>query len=1201
MMKRRIASICLALALCLSLLPGTALAAGETYLALGDSITTGYAPGNTTVGSPFADQVAAALGYTLDNQAAVGETSGTLNNKLTNLSSSISNASLITITIGGNDLMNALYNYLAEEWNAGHEGDSKTAQDIQTMLTSINTSDPASLMDLYTLVGYLGGFAESEQATEALGTFGTNLASIVTAIKAQNSNATILVATQYNPYYALAKSAEGTAFADTASQISNAFETGVAALNGAIKMVASAGSCQVVDVYTAFRSAVDGDPSVNPCNASMATLDFHPNQAGHDRIAQAVVQALAVPVAGAVASIGEKGYPTLEAALLAAGDGDTIVMRQSVELTQGVDVGREVTLDLNGCTITNAQSWTGSDYLVAVKRGGRLTINDSSSPSTGQIITQGSDVLCAVKMTVKGEAATGDLAGLTVNGGTISGYQYGIAGNGNRHDTYVKIYGGSIQSQATYDPDNNIDSIAIYQPQDGTLSIYGGTISSPNTAIEIRAGILEVYDGTIQGGSGAPAVNPNGNGGTTSNTGIAVAQHTTGQEIDVMVYSGTISGGAAVYESNPQNQDGSAPVTVWLQDAVLTGDLISSGFGDTTVTGVAVNGGVDFSGSGTLLVQGGTINGGVTNHAAGALTILDSTVTGQIQGSSAEATNIDNSTVNGQLINGQFPQGAIARVGAVYFTTLTGALTEAKSTGNSIYLFGEAALAESIEGTHLYVQPGARLTMDNLTFVTADGGDLNIEAGGSLVIAGKPFVGSGEDAQVRLTRGMVSINTNQYSKDTSIVFTYDAAAEIPAGQELVLPYDVSIYSSTLTVKGKLTVDNGRSLAFLTGSQLEVASGGILRVNAQGTVTSEAGTISNSGVIALMQEGEKQAAVTAPIALGSGGAVYSQFDAQGLTIQNAQAQALDPAQAVEGVASSTETGDLVPTFGYRYSYYVPSSSGGGGGSSSTTYPTAVESAANGAVEVSPKNASKNDTVTITLTPDEGYELASLTVTDASGNVLEVTSQGDGRYTFSMPASKVTVEAVFAQIPPEPPPFTDVGEDTWFAGAVRYVYEQGLMAGYGDSLFGPGDELSRAQLCQILYNLESQPAADGGSFMDVASGAWYADAVNWAAEQNIVGGYGNGQFGPEDNITREQLAAILYRYAQMKGYDVSVGEDTNILSYSDALGISEWATPAMQWACGAGILEGSAGRLNPQGDATRAEVAARRMRFCPQYSA
>lgn len=118
----------------------------------------------------------------------------------------------------------------------------------------------------------------------------------------------------------------------------------------------------------------------------------------------------------------------------------------------------------------------------------------------------------------------------------------------------------------------------------------------------------------------------------------------------------------------------------------------------------------------------------------------------------------------------------------------------------------------------------------------------------------------------------------------------------------------------------------------------------------------------------------------------------------------------------------------------------------------------------------------------------------------------------------------------------------------------------------------------------------------SFNDVAEGQWYTEAVRWAASEEIVGGYGDGSFRPEDAVSREEMAAIFYRYAQHKGYDVSVGEDTNILSYADAAMISEYAIPAMQWACGAGVLEGNGQLLTPQADTPRCQAAAVLMRFC-----
>ena len=155
----------------------------------------------------------------------------------------------------------------------------------------------------------------------------------------------------------------------------------------------------------------------------------------------------------------------------------------------------------------------------------------------------------------------------------------------------------------------------------------------------------------------------------------------------------------------------------------------------------------------------------------------------------------------------------------------------------------------------------------------------------------------------------------------------------------------------------------------------------------------------------------------------------------------------------------------------------------------------------------------------------------------------------------------------------------------------------MTGTGDTTFAPDVTTSRSMIAAILWRQAGSPAAnDAVDFSDVAQGQWYSEAVRWAASEGIVGGYGDGAFGTDDPITREQLAVMLYRFAQHQGYDVSVGEDTNILSYTDAQEISEYAVPALQWACGAGILQGDGAALSPQGQTTRAEAAAMLMRFC-----
>lgn len=285
----------------------------------------------------------------------------------------------------------------------------------------------------------------------------------------------------------------------------------------------------------------------------------------------------------------------------------------------------------------------------------------------------------------------------------------------------------------------------------------------------------------------------------------------------------------------------------------------------------------------------------------------------------------------------------------------------------------------------------------------------------------------------------------------------------------------------------------------------------------------------------------------------------------------------------------------------FSYTKPSSGGSSGGSSSgkTTYKVTTSAVNNGGVNASPSSAEKGATITITLSPDKGYKLDKLTVTDGSGKTVSTVKKSDTVYTFTMPASavKVGVSYVKATETPSKTKFNDVSANDWFASAVDYVTGKGMMNGTADNTFSPKANTTRGMVVTVLYRLENQPSTSAASFMDVASGAYYANAVAWANANGIVSGYGSGKFGPNDKVTREQLAAILYRYAQYKKYDVSVGEDTNILSYNDAQSISSYAIPAIQWACGAGVVTGKSGsKLDPKGNATRAEVAAMLMRFC-----
>ena len=183
-----------------------------------------------------------------------------------------------------------------------------------------------------------------------------------------------------------------------------------------------------------------------------------------------------------------------------------------------------------------------------------------------------------------------------------------------------------------------------------------------------------------------------------------------------------------------------------------------------------------------------------------------------------------------------------------------------------------------------------------------------------------------------------------------------------------------------------------------------------------------------------------------------------------------------------------------------------------------------------------------------------------------------------------------------------PFTDVPEGYWAYDAIQYVYGEGLMAGTSGSAFSPEGTTTRGQIVTILWRLSGSPVVNYRmDFSDVDPAAYYGEAIRWATSEGIVGGYGGGVFGPNDPITREQLATMLWRYAQTEGYDVSVGEDTNILSYTDAFDVAEYAISAMQWACGAGVINGTGdgSTLTPQGQATRAQAAVMLQRFCEKY--
>lgn len=225
---------------------------------------------------------------------------------------------------------------------------------------------------------------------------------------------------------------------------------------------------------------------------------------------------------------------------------------------------------------------------------------------------------------------------------------------------------------------------------------------------------------------------------------------------------------------------------------------------------------------------------------------------------------------------------------------------------------------------------------------------------------------------------------------------------------------------------------------------------------------------------------------------------------------------------------------------------------------------------------------------------GTDAATATVSTGSGQGGMQPGQSGQQPGGTPPAGNPNQNGQQPQQPNENVlPFTDVKTSDWYYEAFRYAYQNGVMQGMDSATFSPDTNLTRAQMVQILYNIEGKPAVTAASFLDVKKDAWYADAVAWAEANGIVTGYDNFTFGPEDTLTRAQAAAILMRYAAYKGMDVNA---STALSFTDAANVPDWAVDAMQWCAARGLLQGDDNHnLLPNGTATRAQIAAIMQRF------
>ena len=491
---------------------------------------------------------------------------------------------------------------------------------------------------------------------------------------------------------------------------------------------------------------------------------------------------------------------------------------------------------------------------------------------------------------------------------------------------------------------------------------------------------------------------------------------------------------------------------------------------------------------------------------------------------------------------------------------------------------------------------------DTTTITTPGGGTIDPDTGAVTPDeGGSVVIGSGEDTTTITPPSGQPVTPNE---DGTITVPGGSTVQTGDGPEMTLPGGGTVDPDT----GAITPDEGGSVVIDTGdgtTTITPPSGQPVTPNDDGSVTIPGGstvTGSDGESVTIPPEGGTlqpggEVKYTVTVTFDSQGG--SQVPSQDITVGEPASQPDDPTRtgyrflgwytAATGGAhwdfTQPVTGDQ--TLYAQWAYLPPAN---------PNYKITIGDTENGTVTVNPTAAKEGTTVTITPVPGEGYQVGTVSVTDRFGQAVAVDQQADGTYTFVMPDGQVTVEVTFLQGEATDLLFSDVTESDWFYDAVTYAYENGLMDGVGMGLFAPNSETTRAQLVTILHRLAGQPAPSGDSgFSDVETGTWYTDAVAWAAQNGIVNGVSDTQFAPGDDITREQLAVILYRYATYQGYDVSQRADLS--GFVDAGTISTYAQEALSWANAQGLVLGfEDDSLRPQGNASRAQIAAVLMRFC-----
>lgn len=903
-------------------------------------------------------------------------------------------------------------------------------------------------------------------------------------------------------------------------------------------------------------------------------------------------------------------------------DGCTLTVNGGIQLEAGNSLtiyGQSDGADTMGKLTASITSENTAIYNAAIggntgETGGTLTVCGGAVEATVTVI----DVSQSDPDTSQGNnngSFAGDSYGAAIGGG---GAETGTGGDGGT----ITISGGTVEVQ----------------------SVSGAAIGGGSSGFGFSDSIPTKTKGT--GGSG---------GTITISGGSVTATTMTGRTIGLLSEMGagrwagaaiggsfggssgniTISGGTVTAIVSSQTAPHAEPDADPIYSAGIGSSSSSSGGGNITISGgtvfaqspdgAGIGCGENSDGSAIVIaISGGTVEAVSTNGAGiggGMIESLSAMVNFATIYSGGEIT------ISGGSVSAQSTNGAGIGSGAVIYDVSDGSEVSKKNTpeviGGTITVSGGTVSARSVRGAGIgggngQVTVGSNVTVDSeqttpsLTPYSSDGGTVTISGGTVEAVStegvgigsgGMPFYQSespavdqyfhcvsgkagtfatGEDGNAML---IATGGTDHIEDDDDTSAWYGV---IFLGSEGQIYGDKVTLSTDCTIPGgkQLTIDNENCI---TGAGTLGAGGSYQILNPLPVFTPTTLFYTGSDLSGRLS-------LTAPA--GSVSIMGQTFTVSGTPTYRDWVITL-PAGGILQVGTYTVTA-YSPSQGRTVSGQITVI---GDSSSTPTYSVILPGRVEGGTVTAKKSyAEEGETFRFTVTPDEGWELDTLSVTDNRGTELDVKYEGDSVYSFKMPARRVEIQVSFREIPPESLPFTDIADNAWYADAVRYVYKHGLMAGTSATTFAPDVTTSRSMIATILWRMAGSPVVNYAmTYTDVAQGQWYSEAVRWATSEGIVGGYGNGLFGTNDPITREQFAAMLYRFAQEQGYDVSIGENTNILSYTDVADLSEYAISAMQWAVGAGIINGTGdgSTLTPQGQATRAQAAVMLTRFCEEY--